>query len=292
MNKKIIIVAAIILGLAVISILLVTMIGAIRTQLKNPDNSSLNGPDTSPTQITPTQPVTVKPEISTLSIDSDEGWPSIDAKYITAMPVDLTQIEKISKYRSCAGHDNSGYSFEKNLETDRSMKHYFHPVPAFQATLNKVKMFAPFNGTVAKMTLESDEIGKPGKRPYTGNGITFSTPLDKNVGFIFAHVYFVRDFKIGDKIKAGELIGYAAMAEKINDFDIFLEGRLGPADKKLVLGSIFDHMTDSVLAEFAKYGVTPDNTKITKEYRDQHPCNYSQIIREDFTGNDWVRLKH
>lgn len=254
---------------------------------------STNGPDTSPTEITATEPKTTKPDISQASINSDEGWPSKDAKYITAVPLDLTQIESMSKYRSCSGHDNSGYSFEKILETKRSMKHYVYPVPAYQGTLDKVKMFAPFDGTVSKIDAESDQIGQPGKRPRTGNGITFSTLVDKNVGFLFGHIYFTRDFKVGDTIKAGELVGYAALGDKGNDFDIALEGRVWTDDKQPILGSAFDHMTDSVLAEFAKYGITPDNTKVTKEYRDSHPCDYTSGTSAQGRGSaDWVTLKN
>lgn len=233
-----------------------------------------------------------KTEISQVKKDSAEGWPSKDAKYITAVPADLTQIQSISKCRSCAGHDSSGYSFERSLETDRSMKHYLLPVPVFQGTISKVKMFAPFDGVISKIVFEKDEIGKPGKRPKTGNGISISTPVDKYVLFEFGHIYFVKDYKVGDGVKAGELIGYATLGEKLNDFDIGLWGALWTEEKQPILGSAFDHMTDAVLAEFAKYGITPDNTKIAKEYRDTHPCNYA-IPRKNTNaeGEDWIQLK-
>jgi len=184
----------------------------------------------------------------------------------------------------------AGYSFEKSLETNRSMKHYFFPTEAYQGTLDKVKMFAPFNGTVSAITSESDEIGKPGKRPSTGNAITFSTTTDKNVGFQFAHIYFVKDFKISDEVKAGDLIGYAALGDKGNDFDIVLSGTKQTTQP--IFGSLFDHMSAKVLAEFAKYGVTPDNTKITKEYRDAHPCNFNTSQAQGRNDENWIQLKH
>ena len=220
----------------------------------------------------------------------EPAWPSTTAKYITDVPLDLTQIKSISRYRSCSGHDFSGYSFEKTLETDRSMKHYIFPAEAYQGTLDKVKMFAPFNGTVSAITSESDEIGKPGKRPSTGNAITFSTTTDKNVGFQFAHIYFVKDFKISDEVKAGDLIGYAALGDKGNDFDIVLSGTKQTTQP--IFGSLFDHMSAKVLAEFAMYGVTPDNTKITKEYRDAHPCNFNTSQAQGRNDENWIQLKH
>lgn len=215
-------------------------------------------------------------------------WPSVDAKYITALPLDLTQIESISKYRSCAGHDFSGYNFEQTLESNRTMKHYIFPTTAFQGTTDKVKMFAPFDGEVSKIDAESEQIGQPGKRPKTGNGIGFSTKADKNVFFEFSHIYFVKDFEVGDKITAGELIGYAALGEKGNDFDIVLSGQKNSQSQ--IFGSAFDHMTDAILAEFAKYGVTPENTKVGKEYRDANPCNYDSPDQSGHTGNDWLTL--
>ena len=219
-------------------------------------------------------------------------WPSVDAKYITAVPLDLTQIYSISKFRSCAGHDYPGYNFDKIQETDRSMKHYNFPISKYQGTTDKVKMLAPFDGTVSAITFEKDEIDKPGKRPKTGNSITFSTPVDKIVRFEFGHIYFVKEFKISDSVKAGDLIGYAALGEKENDFDIDLFAWIKTNGAEIrTFGSIFDHMTDSVLAEYAKYGATPDNTKFSKEYRDDHPCNYSTAVQLKGRENDnWFKL--
>lgn len=220
--------------------------------------------------------------------DNKIGWPSLDAKYITAMPVDLTQIQSISKYRSCAGHDRSGYTFTQVLETNRSMKHYLYPISAFRSTIDKVKMFAPFDGMVAALNWEKDKVGG---RPQGGNGIDFSTPVDKNVVFGFGHIYFVKDFKVGDKIMAGELIGYAALGDKENDFDIDLKGARYNNDGKEMLDSAFDHMTNEVLSEFAKYGITPENTKFTKEYRDANPCDYNNPTSSGRSNNDWTQLK-
>lgn len=226
------------------------------------------------------------------------AWPSTSAKYITAMPVDLAQIEDISKYRSCAGHDRSGYSFDKTLETERSMKHYLYPVKAFQGTIDKVKVFAPFDGTVSRIDLEKDN---PYAREKSGNGITFTTPMDPNAAFSYGHIYFVKEFKVGDNVTAGELVGYAALGNVGDSFDIdltakeWVQGHGKPNTE--VLGSAFDHMTDSVLAEFAKYGITTQNMIDTKEYRDAHPCNYQGEDKNNsplgqMPGEGWITLKH
>jgi len=221
-------------------------------------------------------------------------WPSVNAKYITAVPLDLTQIKSFSKFRSCAGHDYPGYNFDQILETDRSMKHYIYPTAEFQGTLDKVKMLAPFDGTVSKFDLEKDKVGG---RLKGGNAITFSTPVDEVVRFEFGHLYFVKDFKVGDEVKAGELVGYAALAEKENDFDIDLFSWIYiNGGETRAFDSAFSHMTDPVLAEFAKYGITPENTKISKEARDASPCNYTGPDKNQSsqgtgrTGDDWIQL--
>jgi len=70
----------------------------------------------------------------------------------------------------------------------------------------------------------------------------------------------VDDFAIGDRVKAGDL-----------------------------LGSIFDHMDAKVLADFAAVGATPTNTIISKAHRDVAPCNFS--AGGGRPGQDWVTLR-
>jgi hypothetical protein len=272
--------------------------------------------------------------------DSDNGqkgavefaWPDPSVKTITAVPLDLSQIQGISKYRSCSGHDRAGYNFNQVLETDRSMKHYIYPIPEFQGTINKVKMFAPFDGTVAMIQrvnsdgteVRSDWLLKDGVKEYgqaqkvesggrtdSGSDIDFVSTLDENAVFGLRHVVLSRDFQIGDKVKAGEFIGYASVSEKGNDFDIDYVGRMykPEGDKNIeVLDSMFNHMTPEVLAEFAKYGLTPENTVFTKEERDAKPCGYDPVTKYGSTvceessaddnnqssgrnNNCWVQLK-
>ncbi len=223
------------------------------------------------------------------------GWPDPNAKYITAVPVDLTQIQKITKYRSCAGHVRAGYNFDRELEYDSSMKHYFYPIPEFQGTIDKVALYAPFDGTVYEIFWEADKGYYGRKNP--GNGINLATSADPNVKFGFGHLYFVGDIKVGDHVKAGQLIGYAALGEVGNDFDLDLTAKQKRTDKNSkedieVLGSVFDHMTPEVLAEFAKYGITPDNTKFSKEFREANPCGYAGENAGPSSQQDeaWVEL--
>ena len=63
-----------------------------------------------------------------------------------------------------------------------SLKHYRYPIAALQGTINKVKVFAPFNGIISFIQLEAEK-GALG-RPKNGHGLSLSTTVDKNVVFL------------------------------------------------------------------------------------------------------------
>lgn len=214
-------------------------------------------------------------------------WPSPDAKYITAVPVDLNQINSISKYASCSGHNRDGYTFDKIPVSNLSLKHYWYPVTAFQGTIDKVKVFAPFDGTVSTIQLEADKGGVG--RPKNGNGLGLSTSVDRNVIFSFGHIYFSKKLKVGDSVKAGELLGYASLSDPQFDFDIDLEGKSHAPDGAEILGSIFDHMTKSVLDAFASHSITPEMMKILLVQRQLSPCDFKAGMGR--TTSNWVALK-
>ena len=72
------------------------------------------------------------------------------------------------------------------------------------------------------------------------------------------------------------------------NFDIVLSGTKQTTQP--IFGSVFDHMRTKVLAEFAKFGITPDNTKITQEYRDAHPCNFNANQGQGRDDENWIQL--
>lgn len=218
---------------------------------------------------------------------SSSSWPSSNAIYITAVPVDLDQINSISKYASCSGHNRDGYTFEKVLTSNLSLKHYWYPIAVFQGTTDQVKVFAPFDGIVSIIQLEANK-GALG-RPKTGNGLGLSTSVDKNVVFEFGHIYFTKSFKVGDAIKSGQLLGYAALGDPGFDFDIDLTGRSRAPDGAEILGSIFDHMSKKVLDAFAVHGITPAEMKISIADRQKQPCDFNSGTGRATT--DWVALK-
>ncbi len=70
--------------------------------------------------------------------------------FIVANPLNLSQIQRISKFRSCIGHDYSGLNIEREKETLRSMKHYIEPLPSLIGT-DQVNIFAPFDGEISEV---------------------------------------------------------------------------------------------------------------------------------------------
>jgi len=240
-------------------------------------------------------------------------------KFIIKNPVNLSQVEMISKFRSCAGHDFSGLNTDYVNESNRSMKHYFAPFESLKGT-TKIQIFAPFDGIITEI---DEDKGKP---PYQKDlHVYIRGPSAGEWVFIFMHVSLNPDLKVGSTVKAGELIGYANVPMEHQDFDIALkkfdlpekfekiemevleramrgecsleelyseyEDIVGeePPIPLEIYDSIFNHMSDEVLAEYAEKGVTPENIIICKEYRDAHPCDFNiNYNREE----DWVRLQH
>ena len=121
---------------------------------------------------------------------------SVDpANFLVYSPIDPKFISKISKFRSCVGHDYSpGFSAKlqskpfEGLEIARSMKHYLSLKAPF-VPAGSVKGIAPFEGTVRIQTEQS------------GNGAQVFIMNDSGWTFVFFHGDpLVQD---GDKVKAG-----------------------------------------------------------------------------------------
>ena len=212
--------------------------------------------------------------------------------------VNLDKIEKISKYRSCVGHVTVP---QDERESKRSMKHYFEAKSEFSKN-QTVEIYAPFDGYVT--TLRSDpgeglegEIWIVPKRKL---------PMLPPFGvwqFSVQHIDVRKDLKLGSEVKAGELIGYAAFSEsRIPTFDI-VYGKMAfpPAPKRIDnwnspfsdLDSIFNHMSDNVLAQYKQKGLSKEGVVLSKEERDQNPCTYKDngpYFQGDSPDN-WVTLK-
>ena len=197
----------------------------------------------------------------------------INKKFITANPVDLSQIAAFSQYRSCAGHDYrhpmvSTGEFEK---TPRSMKHYVKAKPEFRGTKDRVSVFAPFDGEISFI---DNDRGGPGDQQVSLTAESNNPANPRQWQFVFFHINLDPSLRKGSPVSAGQRIGYANLARgsqgDTDNFDIgmkFTRPLHQPAGDE-----VFSHMAPSVLAEYARYGITPEDLTIAQEYRDIHDC--------------------
>lgn len=199
------------------------------------------------------------------------------AKFITSSPIDLSQIRSLSKLRSCAGHDYSGENIDGEIEINRSMKHYAVPLDKYNGTKNEVKIFAPWDGKIAK-------IEGPSKAESTGSSIYFQKD---GWWFEFGHVEPLPGLKVGQKVESGQHIGYVEPIDgSAFDLQFYHSGK--HVDWLKGIDSYFNHATSEIVTEYAAYGLMPENLIISKEFRDQNPC-------QGFNQNpetDHVMVKH
>lgn len=192
-----------------------------------------------------------------------------DKKLITESFVDFEQIDGITKFRSCYGHD-SGRILNKK-EPPSSLKHYVIPKDEYVKTEDKVKIFAPFDGKVLWVgTMHADR------------GVHLILLPRKSLwGLGFDHINLKEGIGRGYKFSAGDLLGYASTGddeEYPGSFDVEL-GYLPQIDSGS--DSAFNHMTEEVLQQFEEYGLSQNEMVITMEEREKDPCECVQMGESD-----------
>lgn len=197
----------------------------------------------------------------------------ISEQFITANPVDVSQIAALSQYRSCAGHDYRHPTVQTGEfeATPRSMKHYVKVQPAYRGTMNAVGVFAPFDGKISG--IDTDR-GGPGDLQVWLTPDTDHPASPRQWHFVFFHINLDPAFQQGSRVVAGQRIGWANLArgpERATDnFDFgmkFTRPLHQPAGDE-----VFSHMTPPVLAEYQRYGITRESLTIAEDYRDTHDC--------------------
>jgi hypothetical protein len=219
--------------------------------------------------------------------DSQEGPESSKtAKFVTASPVDFEQMEAISKFRSCSGHDYSGLNIKGETESERSMKHYAVLRKDLENTTNQVKIFAPFDAVVI-----NNSVGK------LGDNLDLSPTAAPGWVYELGHISALGELKEGSTVKSGELIGYYNGA---GAFDL----QFWFGDKNTVnttsgkFDSIFAHMTPEFEKTLEPYGLSSANLIVSKEERDADPCKSSGVkdlgstIFASDRDKDMIVIKH
>ncbi|MBI2337562.1 MAG: hypothetical protein HY429_00960 [Candidatus Levybacteria bacterium] len=230
-----------------------------------------------------------------ISIKSAQGQPP---PTITANFTDLSKIERISRYRSCAGHVTVP---QNGSENKRNMKHYFWVKPEFNKA-KTVEIYSPYDGFVADVRAEPN-MNLEGEMWITPMQIFGLVPPLGVWSFSVQHIDIRPDLKLGDKVKAGELIGWLAVSQNRGDsFDI-VYGKSGFPPKTIDnwtdpfadLDSVFTYMSDAVFAQYQQKGIaTKADLIISKAKRDQNLCQYQDegpyFSNQDESSN-WTVLK-
>ena len=211
--------------------------------------------------------------------------------------IDLDKIEKISKYRSCAGH----VTVPKDArESKRSMKHYFSVKSEYLGN-DTVPIHAPFDGIVATVRVDL-AAGLEGEIWIVPNDKFAIVPPIGRWSFSVQHINVRDGLHRGNTVGAGELIGYAAVGGGTrNTFDVvYAKGALFPKNIDnwngpfIELDSVFNFMSDKVFAEYQEKGLeSKNNLIINKEERDKNPCEYKDkgpYFIDQYNLNNWVFL--
>ncbi len=198
--------------------------------------------------------------------------------FITANFVDLSQIQSIAKFRSCHGHDVFSTDFNGDSQPLSAMKMYFRPIESLQGTNNKVRIFAPFDGTIVQVDPTDTSRGRHyviRHEPFNGWYMT-----------IFHQTFSDADLHVGTQVKAGQFLSYGTTNDIGHDFDIALQRFTDenaqydgvPSNYNYQtailrnLEPIFPHMTPAVAAQWEAKGVNVADTAVSKDYREANPC--------------------
>lgn len=188
---------------------------------------------------------------------------------IAQNPVDLTQIDAISRFRSSAGHNSTDFT-----ETCRSMKHYFQPnVQTGQTT----KIFSPFRAIVVGVYNDDGPIGDD---EITNQHITLQ-PIDHpGIAVDIFHTELTAPLVIGTVVEAGTHIAWADLSRGsgASDFDIAVYVHTAQGVRN---ASIIDLMTDEAFADYSAWSglASRNDFKISKDLRDANPlqCAFDSI---------------
>lgn len=190
-------------------------------------------------------------------------------QFIVAHPFDLSQIAAFSQYRSCAGHDFRGPTIAGKVEASpRSMKHYVKVKPEFRGTIDKVPVFAPFDGEVSVI---DDDLGGTGDQQIW---LTPESISPRQWQFVFFHINLDPALREGSPVIAGQKIGTANLARgpegATDNFDIAMKFTR-PMHRPAV-DAPFRHASPKILAEYGARGIDADDLIIAESSRDASDC--------------------
>ena len=246
-------------------------------------------------------------------------------QFITANPINLSQVDQISVFRSCVEKDFSGLDVDGVSETNRSMNHYIQPLESLLTSGAKIAVNAPFNGVI-KAIVPSD----------AGSQVWLVPTVDATWNMVIDHLDLAPGFSIGSEITSSVPLGFAHVSETNPYFAIALVsyGRAlkGTEYEKFIsvagtqsrgfiqtahaaiditgktntsgqttqsptaqisglpartLDSLFNHMIPSISKQYVERGVSATSAIFSKQARDDELCDYGS--KKD-SSTYWVEL--
>ncbi len=185
--------------------------------------------------------------------------------------IDLSKIERISRFRSTVGH-----SYTDGSETCRSMKHYYQPKLTVDWTT--VDIYAPTSGTVMGIAPDGAFGYRIRIRPRD------LAVLDIQIFHVRLDAIIVKDMWV----EAGDHLGQHASSGTMSDIAM----SIGPKEGGTLI-SYFDAMTDAVFVEYQARGVSSREAAIITEAErdaDPVPCVNEQAFTVHGTLPDWLVL--
>lgn len=199
-------------------------------------------------------------------------------RFVNTDYIDLAAIERISRFRSAAGHD---YTHDDTLEHCRSMKHYFWPKGGdpghpHDPLWTSIPIKSPVDGTVSRLMEE-----------FAGTQVWIKSNSHPAFELRIFHVALSTPLEVGSAVSEGQVLGHHGGDETMSDIAVRVAT---PQGSRLV--SCFEVMTDALFASYQARGVSSRGQLIiSREERDADPLTCSD---ETFTSGghlaDWVDL--
>ena len=195
---------------------------------------------------------------------------ALPVNFITTDYIELSKIERISKFRSGIGHD-----YRDDAESCRSMKHYYQPKT--NISWSTVKIFSPVTGTVVR---KFDE--------WAGTQLWIRPTQHSAYTIIIFHVALLRPIAEGDPVIEGEQLGTHIGPQTMSDIAVGYS--LGNSWRLL---SYFSLMSDSLFAHYVQRGIASRNDVIiSATERNADPLNCSgETFGSNGSIENWITLK-
>lgn len=197
-------------------------------------------------------------------------------KFVSTNYIELDKIAKVSRFRSCIGHD---FSQGSDGEYCRSMKHYFFPK---DLDWSSISLSSPVHGTVSEL--------RPG---WAGTAVTIRCTQYPKYHFLIFHVDIGQPLSVGQTVEEGQLLGKHIGIQTYSDIAVNVITQNGPYEEWQFI-SYFEVMTDSLLSHYQPRGViTLDDIVISRVDRDADPCTCTydgSYFTAPGTLQNWVIL--